>query len=113
VFQVGQGALFHVNHVIPKSKGGQTDLANLVLQCPYCSLHKSNKTVAIDPVGGESNSLFHPLQQRWEEHFAMDANGFCSGTTPTGRATIEALRVNDPLPRIARAIQVRLGILVR
>jgi 5-methylcytosine-specific restriction endonuclease McrA len=54
--------VFHVNHVIPKSKNGATDEANLVLQCPYCSLHKSNKTAAVDPMTGVQVNLFHPLQ---------------------------------------------------
>lgn len=109
--QVGQGAVFHINHIVPRSKGGSTEEGNLVLQCPYCSLHKSDKVSGPDPVSGEQVDLFHPLTQRWHEHFAMDANGFCRGITPTGRATIEALRMNDPLPRIARAMQVRLGLM--
>jgi len=35
--QLGQGAVFHINHILPRSKGGRTDEDNLALQCPYCS----------------------------------------------------------------------------
>jgi hypothetical protein len=111
LLQVGQAAVFHINHVIPKSKGGPTDETNLALQCPYCSLHKSAKVEAVDPSSGEAVLLFHPLRQKWSEHFALDAGGICSGLSAVGRATVDALQMNDPLPRIARAIQITLGLL--
>ena len=34
-----QGATFHVEHIIPRSKGGADELANLALACPSCNLH--------------------------------------------------------------------------
>jgi hypothetical protein len=109
--QIGQAAVFHVNHIIPKSKGGTTEEANLALQCPHCSLRKADKTIASDPEGGSPVSLYHPLRQRWDEHFGLQADGVLHGKTPTARATIEALRMNDSLPRVARFVQVRLGLL--
>jgi hypothetical protein len=111
LLQIGQAAVFHINHIVPKSKGGGTEEGNLVLQCPHCSLHKSDKINAADPASGEIVELFHPLQQRWTEHFAMDASGECRGLTPTGRATIGALGMNGSLPRIARVFQIHLGLL--
>ena len=62
--QVGQAAVFHVNHVVPRSKGGATSRENLVLQCPYCSLHKSDKTTAEDVESGQVVALFPPLDRR-------------------------------------------------
>jgi hypothetical protein len=109
--QVGQAAGFHIDHVKPKSQGGATEESNLVLQCPHCSLHKSDKLTAIDPVSDETVRLFHPLQQALNDHVALDASGACVGITPVGRATVEALQMNDPFPRIARAIQIGLGLL--
>lgn len=110
--QYGQASAFHVNHIIPRSRGGPTVLANLVTQCPHCSLHKSNKVVADDPATGTPAALYHPLEQGWGEHFAVTTDGISTGKTPTGRATVEALWMNDPLPRIARGLQVRLGLIV-
>lgn len=34
---------FHIDHVIPESKGGKTVLANLVLSCAKCNMQKGNK----------------------------------------------------------------------
>ncbi len=34
---------YHVEHVIPLSRGGDNSLANIVLACPPCNLSKSNK----------------------------------------------------------------------
>lgn len=103
--QFGQVAVFHVDHVLPRSKGGATTFDNLVLQCPHCSLHKSNKTSAVDPDTGMIAPLFHPLQQAWGEHFEAKNDGTCLGRTPCGRATAKALKMNDSIPKTARALQ--------
>jgi hypothetical protein len=110
--QLGQSSIFHINHVIPRSKGGLTVEANLVLQCPSCSLHKADKLTSIDPVGGDEIVLYHPLINRWQSHFSLSSDGRCHGVDAIGRATIEALRMNDELPRLARAIQIQLGPLI-
>ena len=34
---------FHVDHVLPWSRGGQTKLSNLQLLCPTCNLRKGNR----------------------------------------------------------------------
>jgi hypothetical protein len=109
--QLGQGATFHINHVVPRAKGGMTLLTNLVLQCPHCSLRKADKTEAADPVSHQVVALFDPLSSRWEEHFSIDVTGLCVGHTVVGRATVRALQMNDAVPRTARAIQLVLGIL--
>jgi len=109
--QVGQASVFHIDHINPRSKGGATVAENLALQCPHCSLRKSDKIDAIDPETGLSVPLFHPLQQNWTEHFAHRADGVRIGLTPIGRATVAAMRMNDPIPQAARAIQIMLGIL--
>jgi hypothetical protein len=96
---------------MPRSKGGLTEESNLALQCPYCSLRKSDKVQAADPSSGNVVPLFHPLRQDWREHFTLESSGVYKGLTPTGRATVEALRMNDSLPRIARGLQIRLGLL--
>ena len=39
--------------------------------------------------------LFHPRRQRWREHFAWTPDGATVvGLSPTGRATVEMLRLN-------------------
>lgn len=35
--------IYHVDHVIPLSRGGTNDPSNLVISCPKCNLSKNNK----------------------------------------------------------------------
>lgn len=37
------GDVYHVDHVIPLSRGGTNDLSNLVLACPPCNLSKNDR----------------------------------------------------------------------
>lgn len=88
-------ASFVIEHVIPVSKGGKTDLENLAFACSGCNAHKYNKTEATDPTDGKSVPLFHPRQDRWNEHFAWSRDYTkIIGITPKGRATIKALFLN-------------------
>lgn len=103
-----QGATFHVEHVIPRAKGGSSELSNLALACPGCNLHKADRTAAMDPEGGVSVPLFHPVWQKWPEHFRFNDYRI-EGLTPTGRATVAALDLNHWRRRI-RAAEKRLGL---
>ncbi len=85
---------FKVDHIIPSSKGGLTELHNLAFSCG-CNDYKRDYTHAIDPESGESVPLFHPRRQKWADHFAWSENSLeIVGLTPTGRATIALLRMN-------------------
>jgi hypothetical protein len=86
---------FAVEHIEPRSQEGGNALDNLALACQGCNNHKYNKIQAPDPVSGEEVLLFHPRQQRWEEHFAWNEDyTLIVGLTPTGRATVAALCLN-------------------
>ncbi len=86
---------FAVDHVVPRSAGGPTDLDNLALACASCNAHKYNKTSAIDPVSGEIVLLYHPRRDRFRDHFTWsDDFTLILGLTPRGRATVEALSMN-------------------
>lgn len=54
--------------------------------------------------------LFHPRRDVWAEHFAWDDEGMViDGLTPTGRATVAALRMNRlPIVRLRR-LWVKIG----
>lgn len=104
-----QGATFHVEHVVPRVKGGASLLTNLALACPACNLHKADRTMAIDPESGTSVPLFHPGRHIWSEHFRFDGD-WVEGLTATGRATVEALDLNHERRRRIRAAEKRLGL---
>lgn len=86
---------FSVEHIIPKSKGGKTTLNNLALACQGCNNYKYNKTEWHDPINNKLIALYNPRQQVWNQHFAWNENfTIVIGLTPTGRATVEALKLN-------------------
>lgn len=97
---------FSVEHVVPRSRGGNSGLENLAFSCQGCNNHKYTKTEGRDPVTGEHVPLFHPRQQGWREHFAWNEDAtLIVGLTPTGRATVEALHLNRPgLVNLRRAL---------
>ncbi|HKI68981.1 MAG TPA: HNH endonuclease signature motif containing protein, partial [Verrucomicrobiae bacterium] len=104
-----QGATFHVEHIIPRAKGGATELSNLALACPGWNLPKADRTMAIDPDSGVAVSLFHPIRQVWSEHFRFSGDRI-EGLSPTGRATVVALDLNHSRRRRIRAAETRLGL---
>jgi hypothetical protein len=88
---------FTLDHVIPKSRSGETSIENLALCCFACQQQKLAFEVGNDPLTEESVPLFQPRRQRWGRHFRWSANGLqIEGITRTGRATIERLRMNQP-----------------
>lgn len=72
-------------------------LQNLAYSCNGCNGHKYNKSTARDPIDGTNAPLFHPRKQDWMDHFSWNEEGLSViGMTPTGRATVEALKLNRP-----------------
>ncbi len=93
--QALQGATFHIEHVVPKSRDGDTNLANLALACPGCNLHKSDRIEALDVITGDIVPIYDPRTCTWSEHFQIDKY-VITGITPIGRATCELLTFNHP-----------------
>ena len=87
---------FQVDHIIAEKHGGQTLADNLALSCYYCNSFKGPNIAGIDPDGAPELAvqLFHPRKQVWSEHFEWNG-AVLTGITPTGRATISVLRIND------------------
>ena len=86
---------FVIEHIVPRSQGGDSDAGNLALSCQGCNNFKYTKTMGIDPNSGEPASLHHPRRERWSDHFAWsDDFRLMIGLTATGRATIRTLRLN-------------------
>jgi len=104
-----QGATFHVEHVIPRSKGGESTLTNLALACPRCNLHKADKTTAPDPLTGEQVALFHPLRLQWSEHFRFKGHEV-EGLTAIARATAVLLDLNHSRRQHIRQVEETFGL---
>jgi len=103
-------AIFEIEYIIPRGSGGETVLENLCLAYSTCNRYKAHRQTALAPLLGQIVPLFHPQQQRWEEHFAWSAEATAIlGLTPTGQATIAALRMNRPQLLRLRRMWVKMG----
>jgi HNH endonuclease len=88
-------ASFNFEHIIPLIKQGLTILLNLAYSCGGCNAHKKDKIDALDPLTRQLTPLFNPRTDIWTEHFEWsDDDLLIIGTTPTGRATVQLLKVN-------------------
>lgn len=86
---------FSVEHISPRYIGGPTVESNLALACQGCNSHKGIKTAERDPATGFPAPLFNPRDELWSDHFAWSGDYTrVQGTTPTGRATVAALKLN-------------------
>lgn len=101
---------FEFEHIVPLAKGGETSFENLCLACPSCNRYKAVRQTATDPTTQVEVSLFHPQQQVWVDHFAWSEEAAeITGLTPTGRATIVALKMNRPQLLRVRRMWVKMG----
>lgn len=104
------GMDLEIEHIIPESLGGTSSLDNLCASCPTCNRHKGPGIRAIDPDTEQRVRLFHPRQQRWNQHFRWSEDGtLIIGKTICGRATVEALQMNRLRLVRARKLWVAWG----
>lgn len=102
---------FAVDHVIPLSRGGGSDLNNLALACSGCNGRKYNRLEAVDPISGDNVPLFHPRQQRWDEHFVWSRDFIqIIGLTDIGRATLFVLDMNRQSLMNIRKAMIVMGV---
>lgn len=99
-----------IDHIMPVAKGGANALENLCLCCELCNQYKWTRTDGIDPQTRQRVALFHPRRDRWSEHFAWSGDGTeILGLTPCGRATVNALKLNNSLAVMVRKNWVKAG----
>lgn len=108
--QTISGGQMHVDHIIPESRGGSSAEDNLCLACAWCNSYKWAKTVGVDPQTGQEVPLFNPRLQSWPDHFRWSDDGlYIIGQTAVGRATVEALKMNNEFIIPARRYWVEAG----
>jgi len=110
--QVGSAYPFHLDHILPRAKGGKAILENLALACAPCNGAKREKVEAADPRTGKTVRFFNPRIDLWEHHFRWNkSQTSIIGRTAIGRATVLALRFNDPLQQRTRRFWKLAGLL--
>jgi hypothetical protein len=115
LLQAATGVTFHIEHFVPRSQGGRTNMGNLVLSCPGCNLSKGDRTEAEDETG-LSRPIFNPRDFEpsllgWHLHFTLDRDsGFILPRTHVGEATLKLLRMNEAIRVYARKLQIGAGL---
>lgn len=104
------GMPLDIDHIVPEALGGATARENLWQACSRCNDFKGDRTASLDSATNEIAPLFNPRTQKWTEHFSWSSSGKqILGRTPIGRATVEALRLNNEFIMIARRFWVEAG----
>src|SRR6185369_15208408 len=89
---------------------GPTKKKTLWLACRLCNNAKGVKTDGDDPVTGRRVRLFNPRTQKWRRHFYWSDDGVrLIGRTICGRATVEALNLNNEIALVVRQNWVNAG----
>ena len=102
--------VLEIDHIIPKAAGGSDEEENLWLACRLCNAYKRIQTHAKDPLTNRNVQLFNPRHQQWSRHFTWtDGSTHISGLTAIGRATVLALRLNNPYSVTVRQAWVSAG----
>lgn len=101
---------FSIEHIIPRSKGGDDHQENLAFACQGCNNIKASKVIGINPESLEAIPLFNPRIHTWEEHFYWESSlTKLAGITPIGRATIKSFRLNREEVQNLRNILFLIG----
>jgi len=101
---------FEFEHIVARSAGGETMFDNLCWSCPMCNRFKSDRSSAADPLTDQEVALFQPHTDRWADHFSWDEERTeIMGSTPIGRATVLALKMNRPQMIRIRKMWVAMG----
>ncbi|MGB9180132.1 MAG: HNH endonuclease [Pyrinomonadaceae bacterium] len=102
--------ILEVEHLVPRTRGGSNEEDNLWLSCSLCNRYKGAQISATDPLTGSTVQLFNPRQDSWSDHFHWSTDSVrIEGLTPVGRATVEALKLNNELSVEVRRNWVRAG----
>jgi len=99
-----------VEHLHPVALGGSSQEDNLWLSCRRCNEFKGVQIEAVDPQTGLAVALLNPRHQVWREHFSWSNSGtHVVGLTSAGRATVDALKLNNPEIVAARLLWMGAG----
>ncbi|MGF1514821.1 MAG: HNH endonuclease, partial [Elainellaceae cyanobacterium] len=104
------GIRMSFDHIRLRSKGGETCFENICLACRSCNEFKADLIAAEDLLTQQFVPLFNPRTQVWHNHFSWSDDCVrVEGKTDLGRATVLALRMNNPAIMAARRRWVSVG----
>ena len=78
--------------------------------CCFCNGYKAGRVRVRDPLTRKMVRLFNPRRDLWNDHFRWLNGGLrVDGTTPVGRATVAALKMNLRVRVAAREVWIAAG----
>ena len=105
-------SVLEIEHIVPRSADGSTELKNLALACSHCNRHKAARQKGTDPQTEMNIRLFNPRIDTWAVHFFLNREtGKIEGKTPIGRTTVEILQMNAEQPILTRQNLIKFKIL--
>lgn len=103
--------LLEIERIRPVADGETDAEENLWLACRECNSHKAVKTSGFDSKSGRLIKLFNPRKQNWNRHFKFNKdNTEIIGKTVCGRATVEALKMNNEILVSVRRLWVEFDL---
>ena len=102
--------VLEIEHIVPTARGGNHSEENLWLACRMCNNAKGAKAHGQDPTTNRRVRLYNPRTQKWDRHFCWGEDGVhVIGRTACGRATVEALKLNNEIALVVRQNWVKAG----
>lgn len=102
---------FTIDHIVPESLNGLTELKNLAYACGTCNRNKYDKISYLDEITKTEVKLYHPRKNKWFHHFRWNKDETTLiGLTPTGRATINLLQINRASNINQRSLLLLVGL---
>ncbi len=99
-----------IEHLLPVARGGTDDEENLWLSCRPCNGVKGAQIQGFDATTNSLAHIFNPRRQTWLRHFKWSDEGtHIIGQTACGRATVEALDLNNEIAVTVRRMWVSAG----
>ncbi len=95
-----------IDHIIPEKHRGKTTEDNLCLSCMECNRYKGTDFASFDPETEEIVRLFHPRQDRWQDHFRFE-DARIIPVSPVGEVTVFVLALNEEY-----RVQARIELLI-
>lgn len=85
---------FHIDHIISRKHGGETNVDNLAYACTLCNRNKGTDLGTILIKNGPLIPFFNPRTDSWLAHFELALDGIIHAKTDIGNATIKILDMN-------------------